>query len=351
MASIALAIIVLPLISRATQEVLKLVPAVAARGEPGARRLQVADRAARRAADDDGRDHDRRRRSRSRATAGETAPILFTSTLFLNATSSDPQHAARDRAVQDLRLLGAARPEPARPGVGGGVRPDHVRARDQPDGALFPLPQPAQADRCGRRPRCSRASSRGAAASRVHKPFTTPSPAFSPHRGRAGSTLAANPTLQGEKENTHHMKRMLTTVAALLAVGCRRRRRCRARRATPTGSPAPAARFVSPLVSLWAADYASKTGTQIAYSPVGSGAGIAAITARQVDFGATDAPLTPDQFNACNGLRPDPVGAVGDVDHLQPAGRPEQPAHDRRRCSRTSTSARSRSGTTRRSRR
>jgi phosphate transport system substrate-binding protein len=59
--------------------------------------------------------------------------------------------------------------------------------------------------------------------------------------------------------------------------------------------------FVSPLVSLWAADYASKTGTQIAYSPVGSGAGIAAITARQVDFGASDAPLSPDQFNSCNG--------------------------------------------------
>ena len=59
--------------------------------------------------------------------------------------------------------------------------------------------------------------------------------------------------------------------------------------------------FVSPLVSLWAADYASKTGTQIAYSPVGSGAGIAAITARQVDFGASDAPLSPDQFTACNG--------------------------------------------------
>ena len=59
--------------------------------------------------------------------------------------------------------------------------------------------------------------------------------------------------------------------------------------------------FVSPLVSLWAQDYASKTGTEIAYSPVGSGAGIAAITARQVDFGASDAPLSPDQFTACNG--------------------------------------------------
>jgi phosphate transport system substrate-binding protein len=59
--------------------------------------------------------------------------------------------------------------------------------------------------------------------------------------------------------------------------------------------------FVSPLVSLWSADYASKTGVQIAYSPVGSGAGIAAITARQVDFGASDAPLSPDQFSACSG--------------------------------------------------
>ena len=59
--------------------------------------------------------------------------------------------------------------------------------------------------------------------------------------------------------------------------------------------------FVSPLVSLWSSDYRSKTGTQIAYSPVGSGAGIAAITARQVDFGASDAPLSPDQLGACNG--------------------------------------------------
>jgi phosphate transport system substrate-binding protein len=59
--------------------------------------------------------------------------------------------------------------------------------------------------------------------------------------------------------------------------------------------------FVSPLVSLWSADYREKTGTQIAYAPVGSGAGIAAVTARQVDFGASDAPLSPDQLQACNG--------------------------------------------------
>ncbi len=59
--------------------------------------------------------------------------------------------------------------------------------------------------------------------------------------------------------------------------------------------------FVSPLVSQWQKDYPAKTGVNIVYSPSGSGAGIAAITGRTVDFGASDAPLTPDQFTACKG--------------------------------------------------
>src|SRR5439155_26113765 len=56
--------------------------------------------------------------------------------------------------------------------------------------------------------------------------------------------------------------------------------------------------FVFPLVSQWQANY--KT-AQITYGPVGSGAGIAAITSRTVDFGASDAPLSKDQFSACKG--------------------------------------------------
>ncbi len=58
--------------------------------------------------------------------------------------------------------------------------------------------------------------------------------------------------------------------------------------------------FVSPLVSRWSVDYPAKTGVEIRYNPIGSGGGIAAITARTVDFGASDAPLTPDQAKACN---------------------------------------------------
>ena len=61
------------------------------------------------------------------------------------------------------------------------------------------------------------------------------------------------------------------------------------------------ATFPFPLISKWIPAYDGATGTQINYSPIGSGGGIAAITARTVDFGASDAPLSPDQFTACRG--------------------------------------------------
>ena len=59
--------------------------------------------------------------------------------------------------------------------------------------------------------------------------------------------------------------------------------------------------FVSPLVSTWVNPYDAATGVHINYSPIGSGGGISAISARTVDFGASDAPLTPDQFTGCKG--------------------------------------------------
>ena len=57
--------------------------------------------------------------------------------------------------------------------------------------------------------------------------------------------------------------------------------------------------LVAPLVSQWSNDYAKKTGVTITYGSIGSGGGIAQITARTVDFGASDAPLTSDQASAC----------------------------------------------------
>jgi len=56
--------------------------------------------------------------------------------------------------------------------------------------------------------------------------------------------------------------------------------------------------FVQPLVAQWQSHYSNAS---ITYSGVGSGAGIAAISSRSVDFGASDAPMSPDQFSACRG--------------------------------------------------
>src|SRR5215831_19872852 len=69
--------------------------------------------------------------------------------------------------------------------------------------------------------------------------------------------------------------------------------------------------FVSPLVSVWTPAIGSAFDYTLQYSAVGSGAGIAAITSRQVDFGASDAPLTPDQFSACNGCVQIPWALAG----------------------------------------
>jgi len=55
---------------------------------------------------------------------------------------------------------------------------------------------------------------------------------------------------------------------------------------------------IAPLMSLWQQHY---KGGQVSYSAIGSGGGINAISARTVDFGASDAPLTDDQKKACKG--------------------------------------------------
>ena len=57
--------------------------------------------------------------------------------------------------------------------------------------------------------------------------------------------------------------------------------------------------FVSKLVQTWIPKVDSSLGIKVTYSPIGSSGGINAITGRTVDFGASDAPLTPDQFAAC----------------------------------------------------
>lgn len=82
--------------------------------------------------------------------------------------------------------------------------------------------------------------------------------------------------------------------------------------AAPSGKTAPTrkadvtltgagATFPAPLIAQWVQPLGAQLGINLQYNPIGSGGGIAAITARTVDFGASDAPLTPDQFAACKG--------------------------------------------------
>jgi len=61
------------------------------------------------------------------------------------------------------------------------------------------------------------------------------------------------------------------------------------------------ATFPFPLISKWVPEVAKAYGIDITYSPTGSGAGIAGITARTVDFGASDAPLSTQQLADCKG--------------------------------------------------
>ena len=70
--------------------------------------------------------------------------------------------------------------------------------------------------------------------------------------------------------------------------------------------------LVAPLVSKWQPDFSDKSGITVTYGAIGSGGGIDQITARTVDFGASDAPLTTDQFSAAKDVEQIPwaLGAV-----------------------------------------
>jgi phosphate transport system substrate-binding protein len=92
---------------------------------------------------------------------------------------------------------------------------------------------------------------------------------------------------------------LAATVAAAFAAGA-----SSAKPAAPVATTLDGAgsTFVFPLVSQWIPAFDSATGITVKYNPIGSGGGIAAITARTVDFGASDAPLSRDQFGAGKGV-------------------------------------------------
>ncbi len=81
--------------------------------------------------------------------------------------------------------------------------------------------------------------------------------------------------------------------------------------------------FVYPLVSQWVGDYSKRAGVTVTYGAIGSGGGIAAINDRTVDFGASDAPLAPDQLTKCNGCLEIPWALGGTSIAYNVKGAPE----------------------------
>ncbi|MBV9858919.1 MAG: phosphate ABC transporter substrate-binding protein PstS [Alphaproteobacteria bacterium] len=57
------------------------------------------------------------------------------------------------------------------------------------------------------------------------------------------------------------------------------------------------ATFPYPIYAKWAEAYKAKTGTSMNYQSIGSGGGIKQITAKTVDFGASDMPLKPEELS------------------------------------------------------
>ncbi len=77
------------------------------------------------------------------------------------------------------------------------------------------------------------------------------------------------------------------------------------------------ATFPAPIYQAWAYDYSKATGLKLNYQSIGSGGGIQQIKSRTVEFGASDAPLTPEELNK-NGLLQFPavMGGVVVVVHF-----------------------------------
>jgi phosphate transport system substrate-binding protein len=75
--------------------------------------------------------------------------------------------------------------------------------------------------------------------------------------------------------------------------------------------------FVFPIMSKWSAAYSAANGTKVNYQSVGSSQGIAQIKGAAVDFGASDAPLKPEELQKAGlGQFPIVIGGIVPVFNL-----------------------------------
>ncbi|MDD5384313.1 MAG: phosphate ABC transporter substrate-binding protein PstS [Gallionella sp.] len=104
---------------------------------------------------------------------------------------------------------------------------------------------------------------------------------------------------------------VITAAAALACAGASR----------ATGITGAGATFPYPIYAKWAEAYKAQTGVGMNYQSIGSGGGIKQITAKTVDFGASDMPLKPEELDK-NGLMqfPTVIGGVVPVVNIKDIG-------------------------------
>jgi phosphate transport system substrate-binding protein len=107
------------------------------------------------------------------------------------------------------------------------------------------------------------------------------------------------------QETSMNLKISLNLAAlALAAAAC-------APTAHATDVTGAGASVVFPVMTRWSNDYQAATGHRINYQSIGSGGGIAQIKAGTVDFGSSDAPLTPEDLAASGLVQfPSVIGGV-----------------------------------------
>jgi len=114
---------------------------------------------------------------------------------------------------------------------------------------------------------------------------------------------------------------LVAAAFAILGVGCGKQGTDQAQNGatTPPASSGgessltgAGATFPAPLYQQWFQEYKSQSGVAINYQPIGSGGGIKNITAKAVDFGASDAPMNDAEMKAAPGILhvPTVAGAV-----------------------------------------
>lgn len=114
------------------------------------------------------------------------------------------------------------------------------------------------------------------------------------------------------------MLQVLMLVVA--AIGCTAAVQAKAQELKGSGST-----FVYPIMARWAATYEKVSGAHITYQPIGSSGGIKDIKAGAVDFGASDAPLPPEELSRDDLAQfPVVIGGIVPVVNLDAVAAPGQ---------------------------